>query len=86
MKILEIVHLRSAACPLESLGDQVTESIKAESAATEVVTLYRRDGLETDLAIHIRRAEASGDSGLGLRLASELKAYGLVVHTVWMEL
>jgi hypothetical protein len=89
MKILEMIHLRSAACPLKSLGEQVAESIRAKGEETEVVTLYRREGLETDLAIHIRHSEGSaaeGQSALGLRLASELKAHGLVAHTVWQEL
>ena len=89
MSILEIIHLRSPACPIEHLSEHIATSTKAEGEAKEVVTLYRRDGLETDLAVHIRRADDSRDRGpsaLGQRLASELKEHGLVMHTVWREL
>ena len=65
------------------------ESITAVGEATEVVTVFRRDGLETDLAVHINHVDTSGtgrQSALGQRLASELKNHGLVAHTVWQEL
>ena len=87
MKRLEIIHLRSSAEPLDSLGRRVRESIADESA--ETVMLYRRQGLETDLAVHIRdaaEADRHGPGDLGLRLASALRAYGLVEHTIWEEL
>ena len=50
--------------------------------------MYRRDGLETDVAVHIRHSgvPASDVSGLGLQLASALRALGLVEHTLWQEL
>jgi hypothetical protein len=54
-----------------------------------VVTLYRRHGLETDVAVHIRhRSEggAPGSSALAVHLAQALKAYGLVEHSVWEEI
>ncbi|MHC4250331.1 MAG: hypothetical protein ACYS9X_14480 [Planctomycetota bacterium] len=89
MAILEIVHLRSPACPIEHLSEHIAMSIEAGHVGAEVVTLYRRDSLETDLAVHIRRDGESGEGGasaLGLLLASELKTHGLVAHTVWREL
>ncbi|MEJ2582699.1 MAG: hypothetical protein P8127_13850, partial [Acidobacteriota bacterium] len=61
----------------------------AEGNGTEVVTLYRRHGLETDIAIHIRckgGAASKGPSALAFQLTSSLKAFGLVEHTVWEEM
>ena len=63
MNTLEIVHLRSSGEPIESLGERIRESIRSEGEAAEIVTLYRRHGLETDFAIHIRHHDASGTNG-----------------------
>ncbi len=88
MSRLEIIHLRSSGESLESLGRRIRESLGAGGEDAEV-TLYRRDGLETDVAVHIRRPGApggDGPSGLGLQLASALRSLGLVEHTLWDEL
>jgi hypothetical protein len=88
MKRLEIIHLRSSGAPVDSLSDQISTSLKATPRTAENVALYRREGLETDIAIHIHHGEGrgtAGPNGLGLRLASALKAYGLVEHSVWVE-
>ena len=89
MNTLEIVHLRSSGEPLESLSDRIKESIWAEAQGAEVVTLYRRQRLETDIAIHIRHNDAAGMNGpsaLAFHLAYALRAFGLVEHTVWEEM
>ena len=86
MSHLEIIHLRSSGEPLESLGQRIRESLGAGDVE---VTLYRRDGLETDVAVHIRSRgapESGGPSALGLQLAAALRALGLVEHTLWHEL
>ncbi len=88
MSRLEIIHLRSCEEPLESLGRRIRESLGSGDGRADV-RLYRRHGLETDVAIHIHHLEAPGEagpSGLGLQLASSLRAYGLVEHTLWGEL
>ncbi len=88
MNRLEIIHLRSSGEPLESLGHRIRESLATEGEHAEV-TLYRRHGLETDVAVHLRHLVPSageGPSGLGLQLASSLRAFGLVEHTLWEEL
>ena len=87
MSRLEIIHLRSTGQPLESLGRQIRESLVAGDERSGV-TLYRREGLDTDVAVHIRHREPPGKEGpsdLGLRLASALRALGLVEHTLWTE-
>ena len=89
MKTLEIVHLRSSSEPVELLSDRIKESIWAEGNGTEVVTLYRRHGLETDVAVHIRHLQADaahGPSALAFNLANALRTFGLVEHTVWEEM
>ena len=89
MNTLEIVHLRSSGEPLESLADRIRESIWSEGDQAEVITMYRRRGLETDLAVHIQhleRPQADGPSRLGLQLVSSLAPFGLVEHSVWEEL
>jgi hypothetical protein len=86
---LEIIHLRSSGEPIESLADRIRESIWSEGDQTEVVTIFRRNGLETDLAVHIHHPEAPGadvPSRLGLQLVSSLAVFGLVEHSVWEEL
>ena len=86
---LEIIHLRSSGEPVESLTERIKESIREGGKEASTLMLYRRHGLETDLAVHVRRhgtAGGEGPSDLALRFAAELRAYGLVEHTVWEEL
>ena len=88
MNLLEIIHLRSSGQPRDLVEEWIEESIRGGVEPGAAVTLYRRQGLETDLAVHIRRSGAAGapaPSALGLRLASALRAYGLVEHTLWEE-
>jgi uncharacterized protein YktB (UPF0637 family) len=85
---LEIIHLRSSGEPVESLTERIRKSIREGGEEASTLTLYRRHGLESDLAVHVRRhgaAAEDGPSDLGLRLASELRGYGLVEHTLWEE-
>ena len=89
MSILEIIHLRSSIEPIDALTDQIRESIWAVGHGTDVVSLYRRHGLETDVAVHIRHCGENGgaaSSALAVHLAHALKTYGLVEHSVWEEI
>jgi hypothetical protein len=83
VKTLEIIHLRSSGEPIEALTDSIRESIRSEGRGSEGATLYRRHGLDTDVAIHIR-----GDrpSALAAHLTLALREYGLVEHSVWEEI
>ena len=88
MRIYEIIHLRSSSEPIDSLVERITASMRKTGPATPTVKLFRRQGLETDLAIHVR-SDRSGETTaheVALQLASELRAYGLVEHTRWEEL
>ena len=89
MTRLEIIHLRSSGEPIESLTERINRSIRVGDGEATTLTVYRRHGLDTDLAVHILRSDVAVDRGpsdLALRLASELRTYGLVEHTVWEEL
>jgi hypothetical protein len=89
MNRLEIIHLRTAGSSFASLTRQIREAIESDADQTGVVTIYRRSGLDTDVAVHVRRHgsnETAGPCALGLHLASAMTAHGLVEHTVWEEL
>jgi hypothetical protein len=89
MSALEIIHLRSSGESVESLGKRIRDSIQTEGRDTEIVTLYRRQGLETDVAVHIHHMKPrrwNGPSTIALHLAHALRTHGLVEHTVWLEM
>ena len=86
---LEIIHLRASGESIEALTERINRSIEDGGGTASTLMLYRCHGLETDLAVHILSPDVAiktGPSDLALRLASELRAYGLVEHTVWEEL
>lgn len=88
MKITEIIHVRLFGKIQQRLSETIRKSLGTEISA-EVFTIFQRDNLESDLAVHIYRNENNnlcGASQLGIHLASSLKEYGLVEHTVWKEL
>jgi hypothetical protein len=90
MSRLEIIHLRTAGKSSETLARQIREAIGSEVDGTGAVTIFRRNGLDTDVAVHITSHGSgeckAGPSALGLHLASGLAAHGLVEHTLWEEL
>ena len=88
MKRLEVIHLRTPGGVGAELARQVAESLAVPGGCCDVVRFYRRVGLDSDVAIHIHIVEddsGPGPSTLGLHLASALRAYGLVEHSVWEE-
>ena len=88
MNTLEVIHLRSSSEPIERLADSIRESLWNEGRDKGVFTIYRQDGLATDLAVHIRHDsdEVRVPSRLGLSLVSALAVYGMVKHSVWHEM
>lgn len=89
MSRLEIVHLRSSGEPLETLAERIKESIWEDGSSGNAVTVYRRNGLETDIAVHIRHRRSPGRNGpstLAFNLANALRTFGIVEHTVWEEM
>jgi hypothetical protein len=88
MKTLEIIHLRLAGDRPESLVDVIRKSVDSRSDPSDV-RIYRHSRIESDLVIHLHRNTEGGDarsSELGARLASVLRDYGMVEHSLWREL
>lgn len=90
MRWLEIIELRSAGDLTELIGSElrtlVGDAFRDEWDCN--LRVYRIAGVGTDLRIHLLRdsgrAEQAG-SPLGLQLASSLKEFGLVNHSVWLD-
>ena len=61
MSTIEIIHLRSSSEPIECLAERIRESLWHEGRKDGVFTIYRRDGLATDLAVHIRHGEKTAE-------------------------
>jgi hypothetical protein len=91
MKWLEIIELRSAygnkkllESQLETLINEVDQETKKQD-----IKSYSRVMIDTDFSIHLfhdsKKVENSG-SPLGLRLASALEAFGIVNHSIWIEM
>jgi hypothetical protein len=91
MKWLEIIELRSVdsnrewlESKLQKLIDQVDKEKKKQA-----IKAYTRVLIDTDFSIHLfhdsNKVENSGSS-LGLRLASALKEFGTINHSIWIEM
>jgi hypothetical protein len=91
MKWLEIIELRSVGSnrellesQLQKLSNEADREIKGQA-----IMIYSRVMIDTDFSIHLfhdsKKVESSG-SPLGLRLASALKEFGLVNHSIWIEM
>ena len=84
MNTLEVILLRASGIPLAELRVAIHASIGSMETDAEVVQVYRRHGLDTDMAVHIRYHDGPPQrSKLGLSLAASLESYGSVQHTVW---
>ena len=89
MRRIEIIHLRLSGESVESLGRRIKASIRTAGKDTDILTMYRRDGLETDIAVHLHMVMPSEEQGLsnfGCHIAAALRDLGLVEHTVWEEI
>lgn len=90
MKWLEIIELRSAdsnRAVLESQLQNLINKVNKESKHKSI-KVYSHTTVETDFSIHLLHDSKEADIGgspLGLHLASALKKFGLVNHSVWVE-
>ena len=91
MKWLEMIELRSVECHRELLESQLQQLIHDVNKETDpqAIRAYHRVTIDTDVSIHLvhesTHAERNG-SPLGVRLASSLQEFGLVNHSVWIEM
>lgn len=90
MKWLEIIELRSMGNNRKLLESNLTNLLDELNEETEqqAIKIYNRVAVDSDLSIHLlhdsKKADIDG-SPLGLRLASTLKEFGLINHSVWVE-
>jgi len=90
MKWLEIIELRSVGSNRALLESELQSLINEvnQEARQQKIKVYSHITVETDFSIHLyhdsKEAEIGG-SPLGLRLATALKEFGLVNHSVWVE-
>ena len=91
MTWLEIIEVRSAEGNNKFLESQMQKLVNEVNggAKENAVRAYCRLMIDTDFRIHLfhdsKKVEKSGSS-LGLRLASALKEFGLVNHSIWIEM
>ena len=91
MKWLEIIELRSVRGQPGELRSELLKLVDALKEETERgdVTAFSRVMIDTDFSIHLFHDStkiAANGTPLGLRLASALKEFGMVNHTVWLEM
>jgi len=91
MKWLEIIQLRTVDSDRELLEFQLEALINEveEETKKQAIKVYSHIAIHTDFSIHLfhdsKKAKDKG-SQLGLRLASALKEFGLVNHSIWIEM
>lgn len=90
MKWIEIIEIRSPGKDRKQLEKYLKEFVDqvVEEAEKQAIRLYTRTLIDSDFCIHLfhnsNRVKNCGSS-LGVRLASDLKFYGLVNHSIWIE-
>lgn len=91
MKWLEIIELRSVDSNRERLESKLQELIDQvdKEKKKQRIMAYTRVLIDTDFSIHLfhdsNKVENSGSS-LGLRLASALKEFGTINHSIWIQM
>lgn len=90
MKWLEIIELRMGGSNSELVMAELamlTDGLKQDNNQ-QAVKLYVHVNIKTDFSIHlVHKTEEVKNTGsdLALNIASNLKAFGLVNHNVWLE-
>ena len=90
MNWIEIIELRSAGNTRKQMEAHLQEFVEQMEKKKEKLTvkLYIRMRIDTDVSIHLFHNSSkvkNRGSSLGIKLASSLKSYGLVNHTIWIE-
>ncbi len=86
-KRLEIIHLRLTGARPQGLVEEIQKSIRGQDGLINV-QVYHHAAISTDLGIHLHLDNKVNDpniSEFGVRLASALREYGIVEHTIWLE-
>ena len=90
MKLLEIIELRSRFSNSKFIEDKLSDLIKElnKNSARQSMKIYCNANIDSDLSIHLlhNSDNANNKSPLSLQLVSALKEFGLVNHSVWVEM
>ncbi len=90
MKWIEMIKLRSTQEKLSDVTrklDMLSE-VKNHNDGFVEIKIYRCHELNTDMSIHIKREAPEPTylkSTLGLMLSDELKKYGAINYSIWVE-
>jgi hypothetical protein len=90
INVLEIIDVRSGSIKSKEVTavlDQLVQSF-SQNSDSEKIKIYTHFHYSTDFSLHLFYKIADRDhlnNQLGMRLASSLKEYGLVNHSVWIE-
>lgn len=91
MKWIEVIQLRSLNRNRKSLSSKLKRLIREVEKENkgQSVKIYGREMIDTDFSIVLfnhAEKEQKGGSALGLGLADALKEFGMVRHTIWLEM
>ena len=91
MNCLEIIEIRSACGCQKSIDSKLKILIEETTTDANQLNLrvFRHATLDTGFCIHLSydsdRIENEGRA-IGIHLASAMKEFGMVNHTVWIEM
>lgn len=86
VKRLEIIQLRLSGTHRAGLIENMRRSVTGVRELS--VRLYFNATVPTDLSVHVQSECDTGDkqlSDFGVRLAAELRTFGMVQHSSWIE-
>ena len=91
MKWMETIELRSVDRNRETLEMYLRMLICAvkKDLNKSTIKVYTRSGISMDYSVHlyhISDKEVIGESALGIHLTAGLKEFGLVNHSIWVEM
>ena len=91
MKWIELIQLRSVNSNRKLLESKLQRIILEvdKKRKKKAIVAYSRASIDTDFSIHIlheSKKVEDGGSRLGLSLVAALKEFGLVHHSIWIEI
>jgi len=89
MKWIEVIQVRLSVEEQKKTRARLNKVLKEIQEESDIkLMIYRQFHLDTDIRIHLYHLEELEDkngSPLGHHLATALKEFGLVNHSLWIE-
>ncbi|WP_455382256.1 hypothetical protein [Salinispira pacifica] len=85
---IEEIRLRTADTERESVIERLAELSSVDEQPAAEISIYANGRVDTDLCVHIRwhgREVPASGTLTGVRIADELRAHGIIQHTVWRQ-